>query len=61
MKGVINMISKESITKQIINDAKEVVDDILANSKDSELTRKLLVKYQDLIILSCELNNVLSK
>lgn len=61
MKGVINMISKESITKQIINDVKEVVDDILANSKDSELTRELLVKYQDLIILSCELNNILSE
>lgn len=55
------MISKESITKQIINDVKEVVDDILANSKDGELTRELLVKYQDLIILSCELNNILSE
>ena len=55
------MISKESITKQIINDVKEVVDNILATSKDRGLTRELLVKYQDLIILSCEFNNILSE
>ena len=56
MKGVIKMISKESIKKELINEAEEVENGILTYSTNPEETGKLL---EHLIVLAYELRDAL--
>ena len=54
------MISKESIKKELINEAEEVENGILTYSTNPEETGKLLEHYSELVILAYELRDALN-
>ena len=54
------MISKESIKKELINEADVVEKEILTYSTNPEETKKLLDRYSNLIILAYELRDALN-
>lgn len=54
------MISKESITKELMNEAEEVENGILTYSTNPEETKKLLEHYSNLIMLAYELRDALN-
>ena len=60
MKGVIKMISKESIKKELMNEADVIENGILTYSTNPKETKKLLEHYSNLIMLVYELRDALN-
>lgn len=54
------MISKESIKKELINEADVIENGILTYSTNPKETEKLLEHYSNLIVLAYELRDALN-